>query len=114
MDQNKLDRYVSEKNNWDKEEQKTKDRNQLRLALTKKMNTMMIGFIAELERVFGVGWGHGLLEKDLTDEQLDERAKWRICRNNILDFGNSKIREMQQELEGFNVETRTKQFIFKK
>lgn len=113
MDEKQLHQYTKERGCWDKEEEKQKNRNALRLALTKKMNTMMIGFIAEIERVFGELWGHGLLDKELQDDQLDERARWRICRNNILDFGNSKIRDMQQELEGFDVETRTKHFIFK-
>lgn len=104
MDEKKLDQFVRERGNWDKDSQKQKLRNKLRVFIAKKMQTMMIGCLAELEKVFGESWGHGLLDSELDDEQLDMRAVWRICRSNILDFGNSQIRAIESELDNYNIE----------
>jgi hypothetical protein len=104
MDQDKLAKYCSERNGQDREAQKVKLRNKLRGLIAKKMQTMMIGCLAELEKVFGESWGHGLLDSELDDQQLDMRAVWRICRSNILDFGNSQIRAIESELDNYNIE----------
>lgn len=104
MDEKTLGKYCSERSGQDKELQKQKLRNKLRNLIAKKMQTMMIGCLAELEKVFGESWGHGLLDSELDDEQLDMRAVWRICRSNILDFGNSQIRAIESELDNYNIE----------
>lgn len=114
MDEGKLTKYALERTYYDKEGRKQAYRNRLRNLLSKKMNTMMIGFIEECEKCFGASWGHGLDYSECTDEQLDKRAIWKICRNNILYFGNKQIRAVQQELEDYTVELRTKEYVFQR
>lgn len=75
---------------------------------------MMIGFLAEMEKCMGENWGHGQIDGECTDEQLDKKAIWKMCRNNVLDYGNKQIRAIEQELEDYIVELRKKQFLFRK
>lgn len=114
MDEEKLKKYVEQRSYYDQEGYKQSCRNRLRNLISKKMRTMMIGFLAEMEKCMGENWGHGQIDGECTDEQLDKKAIWKMCRNNVLDYGNKQIRAIEQELEDYIVELRKKQFLFRK
>lgn len=81
-------------------------RKKLKGQITSKMRTMMIGTIAQIEKYFGVDWGHGLIDDDCSDNQLDKKAIWKRLRDEILDFGNAKIREVEKEVDKYKVENK--------
>ena len=71
--------------------------------MRKKIKTTMIGAIATLEEQFGFLWGEGLDEDELTPEQDEMRDIFEEVRNEILNKGNHQIRNVDAELNQYDV-----------
>lgn len=99
--EDKAIKYVRDRDNYNQDSSKRKLKGQI----TTKMRTLMIGTIAQIEKFLGEDWGHGLTDEQCDDNQLDTRVTWRQLRESILDFGNTKIREMEKEVDKYIVET---------
>ena len=78
-------------------------RERLKKIIGKKIETTMIYPLSQFEASFGDMWGNGLQEDQLTDEQKLMRAKWKECRNNILNNGNQQRRNAFAELDMHDV-----------
>ena len=69
-----------------------------------KIRTSFIFALAEFERVFGHLWGHEIEDDDdLTDEQYQMYEMYMMVRKNILDNGNTQIRAMKNDLNGYSI-----------
>lgn len=101
----KLSGYVSDRNKYDKNVEKGSGKRRLNDVLKKLLTTLMIGSISEFEKHFGEDWGHGLMDDQRTDDQLDDKAVWNQCREKIMDLGNKLIKDMNKELNNYNVES---------
>lgn len=104
-DFNKLHNYTSERNKTYRNTDKNDGKRRLNDLLKKHMTTLMIGAIAEFEKSFGEDWGHGLVDEERNDDQLDDKAVWNQCREKIMDLGNKLIKEVNKELNNYNVES---------
>ena len=68
----------------------------------KKVQTTMIGALSTIEKHFGFLWGHE--EGDnLTDEQKHMRDLFEEARSEILDKGNSQMRNWEAEFAQYDV-----------
>lgn len=76
-------------------EEQTKERSKKRLKEVgqQKIKTTMIGAIASIEEHFGYLWEHDLEMKDIFD----------IVRSEILDKGNTQIRNLEVELSNYDI-----------
>jgi hypothetical protein len=82
---------------------KDKFRERLKKILAKKIDTTMIYPLSQFEMAFGHFWGHEKPESELTSEEKVNRAKWKQCRNNILNNGNQQKRNLYAELDMYEV-----------
>jgi hypothetical protein len=73
-------------------------RERLKKIISKKLETTMIFPLSQFEAAFGHLWGNGLEEDELTKDQKMMREKWKECRTNILNCGNTQIRNSNSEL----------------
>lgn len=65
-------------------------------SIKKRILTTMIGALARFEDNFGYLWG---IDSDSpTSQQLEIEAKWEKVRTEILDHGNSQIRNAINDL----------------
>lgn len=62
-----------------------------------RMRKIFIGSLVSFENHFGVLWGHGLDDHELTTDQQKFREVWMACREEILDRGNEQVREHEKE-----------------
>ncbi len=92
------------KENW-----KTKCNERLQNIIAKKMTTLMIGSLDNIEKIFGDLWGHG---KPETDFELECFKEWSILRQAILDLGNKQIRAIKKECEQYDIDWNRYQGIF--
>ena len=68
----------------------------------KKIQTTMIGALSTIEKHFGFLWGYE--ESDnLTDEQKHMRDIFEEARSEILDKGNSQMRNLEAEFAQYDV-----------
>lgn len=80
-------------------------RERLKRISRRKFKTCFIYALSEFESQFGVSlWGHGLLEEEMTPEQIDNRIIWEEVRKNILDKGNAQSRALGMEIDLHRVE----------
>lgn len=86
-----------------KESMKDKYRERLKKIIGKKIQTTMIFPLSQFEAAFGELWGDKLPDESLTDQQRSMRAKWKQCRDNILNMGNAQIRNAETELSQHDV-----------
>lgn len=110
----RLQKFNNERKLKEEASNKVADKNRLREYLKKQMTTMMIGCLARFEEKFGELWGHGRSLEEKTDDELDNSAIWKMCRESILDFGNDKINHMHKEISNYNVELTRYKYIFTK
>ena len=68
----------------------------------KKIQTTMIGSLSTVEKFFGFLWGHGDND-ELTPEQEHMKNLFDEARAEILDRGNSQIRNMEAEIAQYDV-----------
>jgi len=71
--------------------------------IRKDLMTTAIGNIAMMETAFGVLWGHGKTDAELTENERKWSARWQIIREDILDNVNKRIRNMEKELGKFEI-----------
>lgn len=77
---------------------------QLKNAVSKQVQTIMIYPLSQFELMFGHLWGHGKEEHELTDEERYYREKWKQCRKNILDHSNKHKKNIDGTLDLYRVE----------
>ena len=76
------------------------DNKEVARLMKKKVQTTMIGAIARFEENFGHLWGHFKDPNDPLTEQEEKFADmWDYKRNQILNQGNSQIRNLDKDLE---------------
>jgi hypothetical protein len=63
----------------------------------------MIYPLSQFEMAFGHLWGDQKPEDQLTAEEKQNRAKWKQCRNNILNNGNQQRRNAFAELDMYDI-----------
>ena len=68
----------------------------------KKVQTTMIGSLSTVEKFFGFLWGHGDGE-ELTPEQEHMKNLFDEARAEILDRGNSQIRNLETEVAQYDI-----------
>ncbi len=66
----------------------------------KKIQTTMIGALDSIEKHFGFLWE---AEKELTAEQTQLKGIFEEARAEILDRGNTQIRNLQAELTNYDI-----------
>lgn len=74
--------------------------------LSKKVTTVNIGAISQFETYFGILWGHGKYDHELTETEREWRDIWNDCRKMILDNGNSQLRLVQQLLNRYDLKSK--------
>lgn len=81
------------------ESQKEKMKERLKKIAHKKIDTTMVFPLSQFEMEFGHIWGHGKPEYKLTQEEKVNLAKWKRCRNEILNNGNKQKRGISDEID---------------
>jgi hypothetical protein len=69
----------------------------------KKVQTTMIGALSTIEKHFGFLWGCEEEVDNLTDEQKHMRDIFEEARSEILDKGNSQMRNLETEFVQYDV-----------
>lgn len=93
-------------------EERNKDlsRDKLFKAAKKKIQTTMIGSLSTLEASFGFLWGFDIPEEDKTPEQKKIHEIYEEARAQILDRGNTQIRNLEAEFVNYDI-VRKKHYI---
>tara|TARA_B100000287_G_scaffold430487_1_gene485860 strand:+ start:240 stop:620 length:381 start_codon:yes stop_codon:yes gene_type:complete len=99
--QNLLKTSLSLKKKRD-EKYKEISRDRLYQIAKKKIQTTMIGALDSLEKNFGFLWGIGS-EGELTQQQEQLKAIFEDARSEILDRGNTQIRNLQAEISNYDI-----------
>lgn len=81
-------------------EQKSKEK--LSVSMQKKIKTTMIGSLSSIEEHLGFLWGHNS-EEPLTAQQEEYKLLYEDLRSEILDKGNTQIRNTESELMTYKV-----------
>lgn len=81
---------------------KEKSKERLNKNCKKKVQTTMIGALSSIEEHFGFLWGH---ESDdpLSEEQEKMRLLYEELRSEVLDKGNTQIRNIDAELTQYDI-----------
>jgi transcription termination factor Rho len=79
-------------------------------AAKKKLQTTMIGALSTLENSFGFLWGFDVEEEDKTPEQKRIYEIYEDARAQILDRGNTQIRNLESEFVNYEI-VRKKHYI---
>ena len=85
-------------------EEKYKHDSKFRLSkiLKKKVETTMIGALSAIEASFGFLWGHDD-DESLSPEQEHMKELYDDLRSEILDKGNSQIRNLESEMAHYEI-----------
>lgn len=88
-----------------KREEKYKEDSKDRLGkiIKKKIETTMIGAISSIEENFGFLWNNED-GSDLSPEQIEMKENFMKVRSEILDKGNNQSRNIDVELNNYNIE----------
>lgn len=79
-----------------------RSKTRLKKEIKKRIQTTMIGSLSSVEKYFGFLWGENS-ESELTKEQMRMREIFEEMRTEILDKGNSQIRNSDSEIENYEV-----------
>lgn len=81
-----------------------KDKSKDRLAgnMKKKVQTTMIGALSSIEDHMGFLWGYNS-DEPLSDDQEKLRQIYEELRSDVLDKGNTQIRNVDAELNQYDV-----------
>ena len=71
----------------------------------KKIQTTMIGALSSVEAHFGFLWGIGE-DEDFTPEQEQIKAIFEEARSEILDRGNTQIRNLEAEISNYDINSK--------
>mgnify|MGYP003113015873 FL=1 len=85
-------------------------RDKLFKAAKKKIQTTMIGALSTLEQSFGFLWGFDTPEEERTPEQKKVYEIYEEARAQILDRGNTQIRNLDSEFVNYEI-VRKKHYI---
>jgi hypothetical protein len=77
-----------------------KSKQQLASNMKKKIQTTMIGALSSIEDYFGFLWEGDLLSQD---QKSEIKNKFDSLRSEILDKGNRQLRNVDAELQDYNV-----------
>ncbi len=72
-------------------------------ACKKKVQTTMIGALDTIEKQLGFLWGFEDSGASLTDEQKQLKEIYEEVRANILDRGNTQIRNLEAEFANYDI-----------
>ena len=81
---------------------KEKSKDRLSKNCKKKVQTTMIGALSSIEDYFGFLWGHKS-DDPLTPDQEKMRQLYEELRSEILDKGNTQIRNIDAELVQYDI-----------
>lgn len=90
-------------------EQRKKDlldersKSRLKKEIKKRIQTTMIGSLSSIEKFFGFLWGEGSDDDCITDQQAQMREIFEDLRTEILDKGNTQIRNSDSEIENYEI-----------
>ena len=92
------------KNYKEENEQKYKVKSKDRLfkIASKKIKTTMIGALSTLEENLGFLWGHES-DEDISPEQQHMKTIFEQVRSDILDKGNTQIRNLEAEFNYYDI-----------
>lgn len=79
-----------------------RSKTRLKKDMRKRIQTTMIGSLSSVEKYFGFLWGEGS-DSEPTKDQLYMREVFEEMRTEILDKGNSQIRNSEAEIENYDV-----------
>ena len=79
------------------------DKDKLQQLLIKSMKTIMIGAVATVEEKLGLLWAHGQ-NRQLTEQEQELQNVFMDLRKEILDKGNTQIRNCKQLMDGYTIE----------
>ena len=79
-----------------------RSKTRLKKEIKKRIQTTMIGSLSSVEKYFGFLWGENS-DSELTKEQMRMREIFEEMRTEILDKGNSQIRNSDSEIENYEV-----------
>ena len=80
--------------------EKSKDR--LNKNCKKKVQTTMIGALSSIEEHFGFLWGHES-DEPLSEDQEKMRLVYEELRSDVLDKGNTQIRNIDAEFTQYDI-----------
>jgi hypothetical protein len=72
----------------------------LKFTMQKRLQTTMIGALARIEQHFGFLWGQDK-DGELSVEQEDFLDRWEFLRNDILNYGNKQIRQLNDDFHKY-------------
>ena len=104
MDEGFKNLIRSSKNYKEEKEQKYKVNSKDRLfkIASKKIKTTMIGALSTLEENLGFLWGHES-DEDISPEQQHMKTIFEQVRSDILDKGNTQIRNLEAEFNSYDI-----------
>ena len=79
-----------------------RSKTRLKKEMKKRVQTTMIGSLSSIEKYFGFLWGEGS-DREPTKDQLRMRDIFEEMRTEILDKGNTQIRNTDLEIENYDV-----------
>lgn len=79
-----------------------RSKNRLKKEVKKRLQTTMIGALSSIEKHFGFLWGEES-DNELTKEQERMRDIFEDMRTEILDKGNTQLRNVDSEIESYDV-----------
>jgi len=79
-----------------------RSKTRLKKEMKKRVQTTMIGSLYSIEKYFGFLWGEGS-DREPTKDQLRMRDIFEEMRTEILDKGNTQIRNTDLEIENYDV-----------
>ena len=101
LDDYKKLREQTKKYNDEKYRESSKKR--LMKNVERKFKTTMIGALSTLESSFGFLWGFEVPEEDKTPEQKKVYEIYEEARAQILDRGNTQIRNLESEFVNYDI-----------
>ena len=108
-----IDKQRNEQKKEDELAYNNSSKSRLENVIITKFNTTFIGALDSFEKRFGYLWNHGKPFSELTDNQKDFRDLWNEVRNDVLNRGNSQLRNALAEIDEYSVVWNKKQYTFK-
>mgnify|MGYP000223325525 FL=1 len=81
---------------------KEKSKERLNKNCKKKLQTTMIGALSSIEEHFGFLWGHES-DEPLSEDQEKMRLVYEELRSDVLDKGNTQIRNIDAEFTQYDI-----------
>ena len=81
---------------------KEKSKDRLNKNCKKKVQTTMIGALSSIEEHFGFLWGHES-DEPLLEDQEKMRLVYEELRSDVLDKGNTQIRNIDAEFTQYDI-----------